>query len=403
MLKNPLTDINLHVDLHRSKGYALLVAILPVVQLIITPGLQVGLATTIIAATMVYAGCVAYRHSTRIDPSIMLAALPYLLYVYYRGETEERLLAVAITTHLVAFSTGAVCPQRLRTIAENVAVAAALLAVAQQLLYFGTGLKIQFLLNEFIIPSHRMAMHESLFSGTVESSGLYRPSAFFEEPSHMAQYSLVGLVSCLFRDEARTRKALPISTGMFACTAGMGIVLTFAIWGWWRLTAMKGASLNRKVALFTTAVVCLPLLFLLLNEVPFFAHVFSRFMDTPEGEYNAIEGRTFAWDLLFKGRSFDDLLWGEGPAAEQKYYLTGFMKQLFMYGWAGVILLYTFLLRLVMGTHGAARTIAIAFSGLYFIAGVSGFIPLIYYTGCIVTLDQEQHHCDDADEGGEES
>ena len=46
---------------------------------------------------------------------------------------------------------------------------------------------------------------------------------------------------------------------------------------------MKGASLNRKVALFTTAVVCLPLLFLLLNEVPFFAHVFSRFMDTPEG------------------------------------------------------------------------------------------------------------------------
>ena len=46
---NPLTDINLRVSLHQSKGYAIFLSLLPVVMMYKTPGTGMGLATAMVA------------------------------------------------------------------------------------------------------------------------------------------------------------------------------------------------------------------------------------------------------------------------------------------------------------------------------------------------------------------
>ena len=43
---NPFTDINIRFSVEQSKGYALLMAFLPIVMMYRTPGLAVGLSTS---------------------------------------------------------------------------------------------------------------------------------------------------------------------------------------------------------------------------------------------------------------------------------------------------------------------------------------------------------------------
>ena len=398
---NLLTDVNIHVALHESKGYALFLGLLPVVSLWAVPGLSVGLATTLIALGMVYAGCVLFRHFREVNLSILLVLMPYLGYVFYIGPGEARLLSIAIFLHLAAISTGAVCMQRLRSVLETIAMAAAVLTILQQLLFIATGLKTQFLLNAFLIPAHQMPMHDSLFSA-VMSDGMYRPSAFFEEPSHMAQYCILGLASCLLHPVPALRRALLISAGLMACTSGMGMVLTFAIWGWWGLSHMQGRSLFQKMSIFVGSAAAAIVLFAVLYQIPFFENIFNRFMGTSETGYNAIHGRTFGWDAFFTKKTFAELLWGGGPDSLPKMYLTGFMRQLCLYGWVGVTLLFLFLGRLIIGLKGLPAVIAICFTSLYFIAGVSGFIPFIFYVGCILTFHFAQTHHEDEEKDEEE-
>ena len=59
---NLLTDVNLKVSLHESKGYAIFLSLLPVLMMHRTPGMRLGLSTMLIAVGMVYAGCVIYVH-----------------------------------------------------------------------------------------------------------------------------------------------------------------------------------------------------------------------------------------------------------------------------------------------------------------------------------------------------
>lgn len=388
---NPLTDLNIHVSLHQSKGYALLLGTMSIMTLIVTPVVQTGLATTMIAIGMVYAGAVIYRNPRQIDISILFFLFPYLMYVFWNGSGESRLLSIAIIVHLAAISTGAIDAVQLRKVLVGVAMAAAILTICQQLSFIVTGIKTQFLLNPFLIPAHRMPMHESFFSAKL-SDGMYRPSAFFEEPAHMSQYCVIGLCACIFNKTAQIKKAMLISFGIFASTSGMGMVLVFAIWAWWALSLIENQSLSKKVSIFICVFVGLILIYLLLKQIPFFEKIISRFVDTPDGQYNALRGRTFGWDILFADKSFEELFWGSGPENLPKFYLTGFLSELYKYGWAGIIMLFTFLARLIYGTTGLARTTAIIWTSLYFIAGVSGFLPVIFYSGVAIAFNYDNKH-----------
>ena len=81
---NPFTDINIRFSVEQSKGYALLMAFLPIVMMYRTPGLAVGLSTSLIALGMIYALCVIYLHANRINLRFILPFSIYIIYSFFR-------------------------------------------------------------------------------------------------------------------------------------------------------------------------------------------------------------------------------------------------------------------------------------------------------------------------------
>ena len=382
---NLLTDVNLKVSLHESKGYAIFLSLLPVLMMHRTPGMSLGLSTMLIAAGMVYAGCVIYVHWRRIDLNKIFVFLPYLLYAGYSGNGIYRLLAMAILVHLLAICSGAVHYGRLKSMLIGVACVASGCVLLQHLLHWTVGLDLQFLYKFTMLESLQRCGYNGIFD-TYHYKGMYRPAAFFLEPSHFAQYSFVGLCACLFSTpQTKWKQALLITAGMFATTSGIGFVLTSSIWLWWRLTKIEDFPIIHKVLLFLGVCVLAACILFVLYQIPFFESIISRFLDTPEGEVNAVDGRIFGWGLLFEGKDFGELFWGYGADTLPPYFLTGMMEQLYVYGWLGVGLLFMYLTWLCLFTKGLARIVSILFFSLYFVAGVSGFVHVIFYIGTILT------------------
>lgn len=386
---NPLTDINIRLSFYQSQGYALFLAVLPLILMYRTPGLQVGLSTSMIAVGMVFAGCVIYRNIKRMSIYVLLALLLYQGYTIYFGTAEARMLGIAILVHLLAISVGGIDGRYLREVVEKVAMVAAGCVFVQQLLHYTLHINLQLLYSDWMISSLQYVGFSELF-GESADDGLYRPSAFFMEPSHLAQYSIIALGSALFREEPRFRVALVVTLGMLMSTSGMGIVLVFGMWGWWCWGKLEHRSVASRLMLGAGVLLGALVLFLVLYQIPFFEKVFSRFIGTPEGEYNAIHGRTFGWNLLFAGKSIGELLWGFGAESLPEYYLTGFMTLLYIYGWVGVGLLLFMLVLFAAMTDGLPRTLLMVYISLLFIANLTGFIPMIFQLGCILSIAYQE-------------
>lgn len=381
---NPFTDINIRFSVEQSKGYALLMAFLPIVMMYRTPGLAVGLSTSLIALGMIYALCVIYLHANRINLRFILPFSIYIIYSFFMGNTQTQLLSIAIFVHLAAISTGAINGRFLRRVIEYLSIAAAIGVTIQQILHVFLGIDLQMMYSSLMIESLQHVGYSDMFGESLGNK-MYRPSAFFIEPSHLAQYCSVGLASCLFRDEAKIKQALLVTLGLMMSTSGIGIVLVFAVWGWWYLSKMENQTLLTKVVIFVGAFLAVGILLAVLYQIPFFQQVFGRFIGTGDGDYNAIEGRTYVWKYVERMNS-EDLVWGMGDDNLPLGFLTDFVRQLLAYGIVGCCLFYFTLLNLMLSNKGLARTVAIMYAALSFVANQAGFILLIFQVGTILTV-----------------
>lgn len=385
---NPLTDINIRFSVEQSKGYAMLLAFLPIVMMYRTPGLAVGLSTSLIALGMIYAICVIYRFGYRINLRFILPFSLYIIYAFFKGNAQSQLLSVAIFVHLAAITTGAINGGYLRRIIECVSITAAIGVSIQQILHVFLGIDLQMMYSSLMIESLQHVGYSDMFGESLGNK-MYRPSAFFMEPSHLAQYCSVGLASCLFRGEAKVKKALLITLGLMMSTSGIGIVLVFAVWGWWYLSKMENQTLLSKVLIFVGAFLLAGILLAILYQIPFFQQVFGRFIGTGEGDYNAIDGRTYVWKYVER-LGGEDLVWGLGDDNLPLGFLTDFVRQLLAYGIVGCCLFYLTLFNLMLSNKGLARTLTIMYAALSFVTNQAGFILLIFQMGTILTVGLEE-------------
>lgn len=381
---NPFTDINIRFSVEQSKGYALLLAFLPVVMMYRTPGLAVGLSTSLIALGMIYALCVIYRHASRINLRFILPFSLYIIYTFFKGNAQTQLLSIAIFVHLAAITTGAINGRFLRRVVECLSMAAAIGVTIQQILHIFLGVDLQMMYSSLMIESLQHVGYSDMFGESLGNK-MYRPSAFFMEPSHLAQYCSVGLASCLFRDRAEIKKALLVTLGLMMSTSGIGIVLVFAVWVWWYLSKMENQTLLSKVIIFVGAFLVAGILLAVLYQIPFFQQIFGRFIGTGDGDYNAIEGRTYVWKYV-KMMNSEDLIWGMGDDNLPLGFLTDFVRQLLAYGIVGCSLFYLTLVNLMLSNKGLPRTLIIMYMALTFVSNQAGFILLIFQVGTILTI-----------------
>ncbi len=177
---------------------------------------------------------------------------------------------------------------------------------------------------------------------------LYRPSAFFLEPSHLFMYSFPVLFISLFSQENQKINriaAIIISVGMVLCTSGMGIAVVIGAWilffafGNFKDGTFKIRNIlcKRNLILIISflAVVALAIAF-----VPFVRNSVVRIFTNSEGS-TAIDGRTEVALITLKKLTPIQLIFGVSDTTKNfKFNMPGFMATLYKYGIIGVLLSY---------------------------------------------------------------
>lgn len=376
----------------KGKLYAFFLAALPVIMMYRTPGIGMGFSTVLIAVFMLYAGVVILKPSRKVDKLVALTLLLYLGYTITKSDGINFLLPIAILVHVAAISTGAVSVNYLRKYVELVSVVAAICVILQQFIHILFGTHIPFIVTGWL--TDELSYYSALVETGYGVESMYRPSAFFLEPSHFTQFAIYGLGSALFHNPPKIKKALLISAGLFATTSGMGFVLTFIIWGWWKLTYNKSSNTKKVVSRLIVVFIIGVVLLAVLSQIPFFGSVISRFTVGGESDYNAIDGRLFYWDSLFGGEQWQNFIFGFGEHAyntltEDGMYLTGFMKIIYAYGIIGFSLFIIFWVTLLIRVNNSlSRLYVIVYILLLFFANITGFIQIIFNVGVILTYSQ---------------
>lgn len=372
----------------KSWIYTIGISLLPVIMMYKVPVVNLGFSTFIIALLMIPAGIVIILNAKK---SIKLNQLTpfyiYLLYACTKSSMQMVILLFSVFVHLFAISYGIMDVNLLKRIVKKVAVIAALAVMLQTISHILFNYHIQMININWCLDS--MERYRSIITtGVGKSETLYRPSAFFLEPSHLAEYCIIALVVCLFNEKPDKKSALVISLGIVLSTSGIGIISVFGIWIYWFVKKSQRRIID-DLPKIISGIFAVLIVFLVLNQFEAFRVVISRFTGQSKTGYNAIHGRFFWWDTYFKNYSFKDLLWGFGYSSLPDVYFTGMMTQLYAFGIIGFSIFIIALIVLFIKSKYSNRVLILIYFALLFGTNLTGFIYLIFYIGTICALQED--------------
>ena len=366
-----------------NKLYAFIVAILPCIMMYKVPIVDKGAATVIVLAC----GIVLLFTMHQIDGQNVKLLLPGIIYLIYSvsrsaGNTIEIILQISVFIHLYA-----ICSNKMDIVAckkyiKTISMIASICVIVQYVAYLALNIHIPMIAYDYCLEDLQYYRYKFI------PGMMYRPCAFFLEPSHMAQYLMLGLALCLLDKHTEYRKALIISLGMLSTTSGMGIVMLISIWGWFYFSQVHQNKKDKFRILFLGAMVALVVTSIAIS-IPGIQRILARIFGSFGNEtssYNAINGRLFWWDTYISSLKGPDLIYGRGSATLPENYLTGFMEVLYAYGIIGVFLYYNMLLYFLHKSNNALSScIIILIGGLMYFANLTGFIYNIFYLGLILS------------------
>lgn len=376
-------------------GYALFITLIPVLMMYNVPVVERGLSTMLVATAMPYAAFKAISASGRDTYKMVLPMVAYCGYVIFRSDSDTTniLIMVAVIVHLAAAASGAVRVSYARKVIETVSAVAAVGVLVQSVSYYLFHFHLPMIVGNWVLDAMQDDYRMLIATGLSRSGILYRPSAFFLEPAHLAQYTIVGLISCLFQPRPKYRTAAVISLGTLLSTSGMGMVLTVFAWGVYALRLLGESNMKKRVSRFLSVVVVTLIAAAVLSQSNIMQATFARFSGGLFGstsEYDAIWGRTLYWKGYITPLTGNSLLLGMGFAALPDVYFTGLMEIFFCYGWVGVGLYYWTVAGIIIKTSGFGRCVAIAVGGLMLVANLSSFLSFIYLFGMLYAFWWQQ-------------
>ena len=218
---------------------------------------------------------------------------------------------------------------------------------------------------------------------------LYRPAAFFLEPSHFFLYAFPVLTVLLLSSNItkwRRNKAILISSAMLLTTSGFGIVVTIGLWGLY-LAFYRNSGRDRKLIskllnpkTIAVAILLLLVLVILYFAVPVFQRSINRIVLPTEGS-SAIDGRVRLARNYIKTISGKAVLFGDENVTQNlEFNLAGFFATYIKWGLIGVFLTYWFYgqgLLLLKKEYFWISFIIIVIS--FFTAHTHGTFYMLYY------------------------
>ncbi len=234
--------------------------------------------------------------------------------------------------------------------AANVAAVACGLIIIQYFCYYLLGFHLQLVPTSLLLPeAHQWVLgaQTGLAGITGVIGHLYRPSAFFLEPSHMFLYTFPHLFIVLFApniNRPRIQRAVLYSVGLLFSTSGMGIATVLGAWvAYFALTSGKANNLTLKSLLkaknFSILLVLLLVAVILFSTVPMLRESVMRVLD--DSNSGAIAGRTRRANVLIRTLSGTSLLFGVTNTLEGiEFNMPGALATLYKFGIIGVALSY---------------------------------------------------------------
>ncbi|MBR2526893.1 MAG: hypothetical protein IKE58_00230 [Blautia sp.] len=268
-----------------------------------------------------------------------------------------------------------------------VALAASIIVMLQTICHYLFGFHLIATIPFLIKESSRKQYELAILTGYDFASQLYRPCAFFFEPSHFAQYSIGALLWCLLKEEEKNRigKAVMISVGIALSTSGMGIAM---VGGAWLVYVLLGSNLRDVSNLIKAGILLaiFALALLLLWQLPFFRNAINR-VTGREGGLTAVQGRLFWWNYYFSHLSRTQLILGLGYGAETGKYMTGFMEMLYCTGYAGLASFYYMLLHRIRQRSMFSIIFSCFYGVLVIFSGLTTIIHLVFFLTIIFAED----------------
>lgn len=183
--------------------------------------------------------------------------------------------------------------------------------ILQYVVYFGTGRIILGVLQDHMyFEGYRLSDYTRRFSYA------YRPSSFYSEPAHMAQYLCMTTSIALFANEKR--KDLPLLAtsvaGMLLSTSSQAILLFLVMVGYFFLRNLK-EDLYRKVSARKLGVdfaflFAFILAALWISTTDVFQTSLGRLLQT--GEQGAVYARFNSYNYLVQDSNLIQIIFGHG-------------------------------------------------------------------------------------------
>lgn len=185
------------------------------------------------------------------------------------------------------------------------------------------------------------------------SVSLYRPAAFFLEPSHMFLYIFPIICILLFSKEKQPwtmKVAVLLSASILLTTSGMGLVTIFGLWMLY-FAIYKNNNYSRKqiiskllsVKVLGVILISTTIIIVLYYAVDIFRSSVNRFLLNENGYNVAIDGRTRLANNYIARMSIREKIFGATDSiSSMEFNLAGYSATLIKTGYIGVILTYLY-------------------------------------------------------------
>lgn len=374
---------------------AILLALCPLLQHYVSPLFNAGITVMVLVAGYLMArmllGVAHFRWS------YLGFVTPMIIYQVFRiinhGTTVTELgQSLVFIVFMVAVAFGAIDTKMLLKACRFICLLAAGFLVLQYIFFYLFDIHLQVVPTQYLIPmaDKWVLVAESGLAGVTGRIGaLYRPSAFFLEPSHAYLFMFPHVILLLFNEKITKKtlgQALLISLGVLLTTSGMGIAAIMGTWGLFlvfrdeRDGSFHFKNILRKrnliaIGLLITAFVGAVVLVPSIQQA-----VLRIFIPGATGK-TAIDGRVDNALLLIKDMT--PLQWVFGISDNThgvSAHMPGAMDILYRHGLVGCLLSYELYTKLIIKLPVAYKLIgAVVLVTSLFSAHTHSTVGMLYY------------------------
>ena len=279
--------------------------------------------------------------------------------------------------------------------ASKVATVACILVIIQTISYYLLNYHIQLAPTSLFTEdawAWVLLAKTGLIGVTQQMGSLYRPSAFFMEPSHMFLYvfpHLCFMVLSPNMNRVKLRRGVLYSIGLILTTSGMGLIVVAGVWGLYFTMSSGVQNKLRLQNILKPKNILLVMFFVVLGvgafvSVPVIREGVMRFLDTSDA--GAIAGRTRLANMLLESLGSKNIIFGvESTTAGLDFNMPGFVATIYKFGIIGTVFSYWIYLYGVFKLKGHFFWISlIVVVTSFFSAQTHGAFYMMYYAFIIL-------------------